>query len=537
MMRRLSLPLLMLFAAGGCGEAGQLGALVLPDAGAVVHGDAVTLSVKDGAADLLSPLDVVLVADLTPPTCADLLPVPQTPLQAPTAGCGFEGAGPATHVVHWSFWGHALLGVRGDGALVTLHTFATAFPERSLLYARLASRGAITAAAAIHKPPGPNPKEATLEVAILDATGALLGAATRTVPYQNWGGDVRLLASAGGLVAFGHRFGPHADTWMLLPDGQTLSQLDGYLPFTDPTDGAALSVVPIEDLYQPHWWRVCDGAVTKTAHSTIQLATTMPHALGDGFVYLRYDSPDLTYERPTALATFPSNAVVNTVGSVYDLHPSGWALLLAAGSLVSNVNVRSAVSTPFTLVLPQGQRRFHFATGASFTTAWPPEVAIDGDGRKVMGLRDDHVARVWRSRDAAQWEPIGLPLGAIHDTLVVERGGTYLIGGEGLGFVQDDYGAAPAGVSRVDGQSMHFTRPETGASVVIHDPPPGNGFLHPHHVSADGRCLACFTGDALWLFDAMTAAKRVVDLPKGAPPQDKTMTFTGADDGVIGVFP
>jgi hypothetical protein len=107
--------------------------------------------------------------------------------------------------------------------------------------------------------------------------------------------------------------------------------------------------------------------------------------------------------------------------------------------------------------------------------------------------------QAYRASDLASWQPLGAPMGGIASAVVVESGGTYLIGG---GTISGPPWIAGGGPGASLGTQLQVVRPSSQASVTLPGADWTNGTYPGYLMTQDGGCVAYFESGALALADA-----------------------------------
>jgi hypothetical protein len=443
-----------------------------------------------GGVDAPSGFDAGLPADAGPP------PPP------PASFCAMGTSDASTHTtpVAAANVGGTVSFVDGRGVVTTPYVFPPKPDGMYRDYAPIASRGDYIAAAVADDGPSEGKASAILRVALLDLTGAVLFAASYTVPYQSWGPEVNLVGNGTGLFIFG----VNTAVVTFSPRGGVLFQKH-YTPVADP-DGAGRVLVlddagnSTQDYY---WLDALRGTVTATRF--LHSGPTAGAALyGPSLLYATSTPPTLWLETPLRRTSVSQG---NAWGAhdypTLDVASSApWALACWSSG---NQMVASRIAwgspggpaTMFQLSPPPGAS---FLDPGYVTTEDPSCPWIDAEGDSFQFFVVPDGIQAFRTATGTQWEALGAPMGRISAVGAVESGGTYLLGGSSVAgppFLGPDGGA---GVSV--GAQMQVIRPASGASVTLQPSDWTNQTYPAYLMTRDGGCIAYFESGALTLADA-----------------------------------
>jgi len=272
------------------------------------------------------------------------------------------------------------------------------------------------------------------------------------------------------------------------------------------------------------WLDPCTGNTTLTHESERELRWSR-RSWGYRLVYP--DDPDpskLVLEAPEGIERID----LGEEGDLEEIHPAGYALVATDDQeRVLLVDLNARTTRAITLDLPL----------KSMTTSGshPSGVRPTSDGRLFVPMRSDSLGYLYVSEDGSDVSPVGLPIGEVYGAAARESGGTFYLYGDANAVTLPSWSPAPAGVLRLDHNSIQVAR-EDGASIVLVDNPLGSGTLDAFRLAADGGCVSRESAGGL---SVTSLAEGTLAIPLADPeaydPVDAS-TFVPGED-VLSWFP
>ncbi|MBI5536338.1 MAG: hypothetical protein HY898_26695 [Deltaproteobacteria bacterium] len=429
------------------------------------------------------------------------------------AACSFEGNG-ALGIAVAS--GSRLYGIDGAGNVMTYFTFGQNWPFEpgNPIHEVVESRGGYLGAAVAVTPKGdPNPTQAAIEYVVTNWAGEVKYHAQRTVPYAS-SIDLRIHGNEQGIFAFGLTTAGTEELAIVGVKGEVGGPWAGMLPISDPDASGRIAVLRDQ---QRFWFDPCSNTLVSILAGQLDSYTSVE---AQGPVLLWVDPKHAQAVLETADIASKAPFGIPAPVSLFRSHPSHWELAASEASIwtFGTANVTTGESRQQNVVVPAGLRRFgSFGTGIPGFDSSTGELALDSQGRLVLGLRDASVGWLYVSSDGASWSPVSLPVGEVLALEALERAGTYLIAGNSMGVTKNDWEPAPAGIGRVDGQQIQLVRPESATSIVLVQAAPGTGFVRTYAMSADGGCTGTLLDSSLEITSAVTGKTTVLTIDPFSP--------------------
>lgn len=445
-------------------------------------------------------------AGALPQRCID--PFPRT--EEPDRPVGFAcdpGAPPGAFGM-FAVVGFELFGIASDGPkpLVRLlegHDLTDFSPTR----ARLTLRGDFIAASIVARPIGANADDpADRETVLLTLDGATVTRFVDQVPRPDQGWTSPLLLSDRGIIALDRpgsgSDGQDARTTVIVPGGEVLIGLPGYLPRAAPSPDGSLLVErddPVSSDRLMYWLDPCSGELRQTRESQREVRwgwrmwkSRLVYPIGD-------DATELVVEGAGGEDVIPLPAS----GDLIEVHPSGQALLATAeAGQVMVVDLEAKTARAIDIEFPP---EHHSMSNTSESRAEGCRVA--SDGRLYVPLRDESLGQVFVSEDGQHWNAVEglLPIGQVYSAAARETNGTFYLYGDTNAVTLPPWDPPPPNVARLDFNSVQVAREATTTGVVIVDHPEGIQTLDNFRLSRTGGCVSKQVDDGLHVWSAVDA--------------------------------
>jgi hypothetical protein len=365
----------------------------------------------------------------------------------------------------------------------------------------------IIAGDVVSRSPGEQPGEAIAEIVLADRSGKVFFTRRLSGEYKSTFTDVRVTGSDRGLVAYSFVSYPDRHTLeVLTQDGVVLASVDGMDPLTDPDE---YGFVAVRDSMSPevttYWLDPCTAELRPTGESQRALRTSA-ESWGSRLVYTDESDNTLVVEGAGGSQRFPLlDAPSDFLPHIFDMHPSGWALVTTAEPLhFTALHALTGERREIEIVLPKGFRRYDAFTGGVGPGAFDSsvhELRVTSSGGVLLPLRNAATGLLFTSEDGQKWQSAGAPIGNVYSAKGVEAGATLLHVGNAFAVSLPAWDPAPPGVERIDYQSTQLIRPASGTSFVVEQAAMGNSYNHLYNLSLDGGCLATepiLAGDVRW---------------------------------------
>lgn len=412
------------------------------------------------------------------PVCGGDLPIETAYLGSPGDACGMaptvEGAA-LIALADFTVWG-----ARGDDAASITELFEGEPREGlGLGHGVVVTRGAFAAVAAVgYRAEG---EDAHIELVLLRrTTSEVLHRARWTLPYQNFGNELRVFGNERGLFVVGVRLGDGIVTHVIDVTGRAFASAAGVLPIGDPDVAGHVPVV--DETLSPErptrWLDPCTGTQTAVLGPSAAGLTTSDGAL----VGFDPEGPAVVVASSVTARRF---ALPPDITGLFELSRAGKALLsttVPTGFAV--LDLSTGELRRLTVVVPAGLVRYGSFASFEGYDAGAKELVLTSSGGLLLPLRDAAEGYVYASQDGSGWAPLGAPVGAIYRAYVAEAGGTVLHFGNDFATELPPWEPPPPQSGRIDGMSLQAIRPESGVQAEF---PASN--TRYYALTADGGCL------------------------------------------------
>jgi hypothetical protein len=460
------------------------------------------------------------------PRCLTAGPVaPPSPVGA---ACAFD-ASDRVHVVVSS--NARLYGIDGRERTHTLFDFGAGWPfPPALVSSELIARGEYVAAAVYDTPADElTPTRALVELVVLDAERQVTFREVLSHEYDGFL-DLTITGNEAGLFAFGIHT-PSATTLLIAgPGGQRLGPFPDLRPASDPDELGRLLVRREQEL---NWFDPCADALSPTRAASIDVyIETRPQ--GAQLLYVDPRNATAYSERYADRAALSLRRTAEPRTSL--VHPSAWMLIGFRDSPYSFdlAHVRDGRVVEVDVEPPAGLRRFRADGIVGFDTAATDELALDSQGRILVGFRDDTWGHLYRSADGKNWEALGLPVGEVRGVAGLERNGTYLIHGKPSGYRPGHWPPPEQGSRRVDFEQVQLVRPSAGTELVLYQADGPISQTRNFVLSDDGGCAGLVLGDNVYLTSAVSGDSRTFTLPAATVYLDQLAFLNASPSGLDG---